>query len=139
MLGSTITIELEGNIWINSALLPTRWPDVMKMFAGVDFDRVIEIPAGLKEAIEDIVPFCPDKKFPKIILNEEGVHTADGDHQAMVELTGLHHSIWRAEPLLNLLTGAETVGLKADFSTYPKPSPWVRGDNVRGVIVGLKT
>jgi len=136
--GETITFQLEDQVWLNSSTLPTRWPNVLKMYSTVDFNLIKKIPEGFQEAIENILPFCPDPKYPKIILSETGVSTEKGDHEASVDMEGLSTSLWRAEPLLNLLSNTDKIGISIDFSQHPRPCPWIRGDGVRGVIVGLK-
>jgi len=133
-----ITFELEDDVWINSSLLDIKWPNVRQMLDGILFEDVPLVPDGLAAAIQSVLPFCPDKRLPKIILSEAGVSTEEGDHQASVQLDPMPESLWRAEPLLTVLDMRSGVTLKCDFAKYPKPCPWIRSDGVRGIMVGLK-
>lgn len=136
--GQTITLELEGSIWINSALLSIQWPNVKELFAKVNFEGVKEIPKELYSGIQDIIPFCADKKFPQIFFNEDGITTEEGTQQAAISIENLHPSVWRAEPLLNLLNTPKKSLLFCDFSLWPSPCPWIRDDGLKGLIIGLR-
>jgi hypothetical protein len=93
------------------------------------------IPEGLKAAIEKILPFCPDQKFPEIHLGTDGVSTADGAMSAVVEAFDLPESRWHAKNLLLVLSEATEI----DFSTWPKPCRWSGLGGVQGVAVGLSS
>ncbi len=129
-----IMFKLEGNIWISSLLLNTSWPNVKEMLAKADFSKVKEVHPELNQAVLDILPFCPDKKFPRIRFFDEGVKTDAGDNEAMVEIESPDTSAWRAEPLLKLLAHKN---LAVDFSLYPKPCPFTLPNGIKGVIVGV--
>lgn len=136
--GQNITFELEDNIWINSSVLSTNWPNVKNMFDKVDFSNVQELDPELLPAIQYLIPFCPDKKFPRIHFSESGVSTDPGSHEASTEFEGLPESIWRAEPLLQMLDRIKSQAISSDFSQWPKACPWVREDGVKGLIIGLR-
>lgn len=120
-----------GDRWLRSQLFSVEWPDVAMFFESADIDNV---PQGLLEAVQKVLPFCPDSKFPTITFNEDGVHTADGDMGASVEGFDLTPSKYRAEPLEMVLSHATHI----DLTKYPKPVPFKGVNGLEGVIIGLK-
>ena len=120
----------KGDRWLRSTLFATDWPDVSKFFTDEQLD---EVPAGLLEAVQKILPFCPNPKFPIICLNEDGVSTEEGDQCASMDLAELPVSKYRAEPLLLALSYA--TGL--DLSKYPAPVPFVGQNGLQGVLMGV--
>lgn len=134
----TITLQLEDNVWINSVLLPSGWPNAKALFDRTPFDGVKPIPDGLGETIKNLVPFCPNPKMPVIVFSEEGVSTESGDQEAAVQVEGLSKSRWRAEPLIRLLSGASGSSISIDFSLYPAACPWIRENGSEGLIIGLR-
>lgn len=135
---NSITIELADNVWLNSTLLPIGgWPNTAPLFEGIDFDTLSIIPEGLEQGIIDILPFCPDPKFPSIQFTETGIQTDAGDREAGIDMDGLPISSWRAEPLLLLLSTGHTQSLCVDFTRWPSPCPWCMENGTQGLIMGL--
>ena len=134
---TSITVNLE-DAKLHSVLLSTKWPNIDKLLDSVDTTNIKPISEDLLVAVESIVPFCPDDKFPKIQFTEDGVSTEDGEHTAIVNYSGLEKSIWRAEPLLTLLTMRDPYTIQVDFTKWPAPCPWARSDGLVGLIIGLK-
>ena len=130
----SITFQLEDDVWINSSLLSTQWPNAKEIFNKMDYNNLTEIPNGLDKEVRKVIPFCSNPKFPKIIFTETGICTEEGDTEAAIEVQGLSPSSWRAEPLIIVLES----GLFWDFSKYPSPCPWKGNNGLEGVIVGLK-
>lgn len=127
---TSITFEYE-DAWLKSQLFDLEWPDIEKFFAAQTTKKVSPL---LFESIQRIIPFCPDPKFPVIKFSEEGVSTADGDMMAEVKGIKLPDAIFRAEPLLAVLSVATHI----DFSTYPAPSPWKGENGLEGIFIGVK-
>jgi DNA polymerase III sliding clamp (beta) subunit (PCNA family) len=120
-----------GDRWLRSQLFDTDWPDVGAFFN----DEALEpVPEGLRQAVEKILPFCPDSKFPLIILNSEGVSTADGTMTASVGDMELPDGRYRAEPLLAVLSHAISI----DLTKYPAAVPFLGAGGLQGVMVGVK-
>ena len=93
------------------------------------------IPEGLLEAVQKVIPFCPDSRFPVITLTETDVRTAEGVMAASVEcVNGLFPSKYRAEPLLLVLQQAKQI----DLTKYPSPVPFAGLNGLQGVIIGVK-
>ncbi len=121
-----------GQSWMRSHLFDTKWPDVDKFFEGHDVLQLV--PGGLLSAVEKILPFCPDSKFPVIRLDELGVHTAEGDMSADVGGLALPDSRYRAEPLQMVLRQATRI----DLTKYPGPVPFAGDNRLQGILVGVK-
>jgi DNA polymerase III sliding clamp (beta) subunit (PCNA family) len=132
---NAIYFDLDDDVWIKIQTINSPWPDVESLFKSVDFSNLIIIPENLKEAIETIVPFCVDVKFPEIQFGKNWVTTADGDSRAMVEDIPLNsNSNWHALNFLLVLSEA----LGYDLTPYPKPCPWKGKGGIEGVMIGLK-
>lgn len=138
MAHNTVTLKLEDNVWVNSVLLPGGWPNAKALFDRTSFDQLAPVPEELEEAISNIVQFCPDKRLPKIYFRDGAVSTDQGVHSASYVVPNLPDSIWRAEPLLALLSGSKKSPLSCDFSQYPAPCPWRRENGSEGLIIGLR-
>lgn len=131
---NNIFVQFKEEVWIRSSTLDGSWPLVGTMLDNFHMNtELVPIPHQLKEVINQILPFCPNPKFPEIILNEKGVSTGDGDMEANVEGISFPECKWHAENLLLVLSEAS----KIDFTKWPKPCPWL-GDGIQGVLVGLK-
>ena len=120
-----------GDAWLRSQLLTGEWPDVAGRFEGLDFGEVV--PTGLVQAIEKIMPFCPDPKMPEIVFSADGISTAEGEQMASVEGAALPEGRYRAEVLLLALSVAQ----RANFAAYPTPIAFC-GDGIEGMFVGLR-
>jgi DNA polymerase III sliding clamp (beta) subunit (PCNA family) len=128
---TSITFHYGENKWLRSNLLATDWPDVSGLLNQESSPKAI--PSGFFDAVEELAPFVDE--LGRLFLQPDSISTttADGDGASIevpVEVdTGCFHN----KQLLGLRAIAET----ADFSKYPAPCPFF-GDNVRGVIVGMK-
>lgn len=132
MFSDTDAVFHYGDRWLRSQLFDSKWPDVGAFFN----DEVLEkVPEGLRAAVEKIVPFCPDSKFPVITLGGEGVTTADGTMTASVGDMELPDGKYRAEPLLAVLSHATEI----DLTKYPSAVPFAGASGLQGVMIGVKT
>ena len=123
--------QAEGTRWIKTQLFESAWPDADKFFTD---EELAPVPVGLLDAVNKVVPFCPDKKHPVITLNSEGVHTAEGDMSASVANLELPEGRYRAEPLTLVLQQATAI----DLTKYPGAVPFVGQNGLQGVMVGMK-
>ncbi len=124
---NAVTFVFPGGGWLRTQLLDLGWPDLSNFFIGTDVD----LPKNLANAVQKIVPFCPNSKLPVIRFADGGVCTEDGTMSARVDGLELPDALFRAEPLMDVLK----VATHADFSKAP--SPFI-GDGVQGVIIGLR-
>lgn len=123
--------DLGDDVWLSCQLLEGEWPDVGAFFE--DREQPPAIPDGMAGAVSRVLPFCPDAKFPEILLGPAGVSTADGDMSATVEGIELTESRWHAKNLQLILSEATAM----DFSTWPAPCYWVGDGGAQGIAVGL--
>jgi len=128
-----LLFHLPGGTWLQCRSLAGEWPDVGEYFE--EHGNYPMVPSGLKAAVEKILPFCPDLKFPEVHLGPEGISTADGAMSAIVETTDLPESRWHAKNLLLILSEATEI----DFSTWPAPCRWSGVGGLQGVAVGLSS
>lgn len=115
--------------WLVGSLIHPDWPDVEKFFNDPWPPLVGPDLPELLEAVETVVPFCPD--LPVVQLSETGVETEDGETHASVKISGLRPARLRVEPFLDVLRAAEVV----DFDDTPYR--W-RGKGMEGVLVGMR-
>lgn len=129
-----IFITFEEDLWIRSSVIADTWPAVEDMLNKFHANVALaQIPKELCPAIDKILPFCPDPKFPEIVLTKDGVSTGTGDMSAEVTDLCFPESKWHANNLKLILTEAT----KIDMTAWPSPCPWV-GDKIQGVITGLR-
>jgi DNA polymerase III sliding clamp (beta) subunit (PCNA family) len=129
---TALTFEYKSGAWLRAQLLTGGWPAVENKFD--DIPQLEPVPDGLREAVEKVLPFCPDPKFPLIALSANGVSTAEGEHMAAVEGIVLPEGRYRAETLLAVLEVAKRISLE----DYPRPVMF-SGDQIEGMFVGMKT
>lgn len=120
-----------GNAWLRAQLINGQWPDVAGRFEGLEHGA--PIPADLLLAIEKVLPFCPDSKFPEIRFSAAGVSTADGDHMAAFDGIALLDGSYRAEVLQTVLA----IATHANLAAYPAPIGFA-GEGIEGMFVGLR-
>jgi hypothetical protein len=127
---SALVFEL-GDAWLRAHLLMGEWPSIETKFEGLTFGD--PVPPLLTNAIDKILPFCPDPKMPVIKFGENGVSTTEGDHSAAVGDIPLPDGSYRAE-VLQLVLGVAT---HVDFAAYPNPIGF-SGNDIEGMFVGLR-
>lgn len=128
---SSISFQFEG-AWLRAQLYTDSWPDVSKMF---DVEREFEaVPEGLLDAVEQLLPFCHDVKFPSIYFKEGTITTANGLQSAELGFDWQGRGAYRAEVLQLALAVAKTW----TPNEYPKPV-FFKGDGIEGMLVGIRT
>jgi hypothetical protein len=129
---SSISFKFD-KAWMRAQLYTDSWPEsVAKMF---DAPRTYEkVPLGLLDAVEQLIPFCPDVKFPSIHFRDNGITTANGLQSAEIGFDWKGVGVYRAE-VLQLVLG---VALEWDPTAYPKPV-FFKGDGIQGMMVGIKS
>lgn len=126
-----ITFQFANGSWLKGSLLSSEWPDVDRMLTG---KPTMEVPKGLLQAVEQIAPFCADAKQPYIHAGGFGIQTSDGDKSACCDAFRLPESVFRAEPLTDVLR----VATHMDMTTYPAPCSFVGDKGLVGLIIGVK-
>jgi DNA polymerase III sliding clamp (beta) subunit (PCNA family) len=120
------------SFWVRSQTFSNAWPDIDKMIPEVK--KLPEVPAGLKDAVDKIVDFCPDADFQCVVFDENFVKTTEGEISAEVGGFSLPKGRYRAVVLQNVLAHA----INADFSFYPNAIPFKTDNGLSGVFVGVR-
>jgi hypothetical protein len=125
-----ITFGFEDGVWLQGRLLSGTWPDgVLTMCK--PFDGGAE--AGpVADAVRRILPFCPNEVFPEIVMDADGVATADGVMSARVQGGVFPPLRWHGKVLLTMLESATVV----DFDSAP--IAWRGEGGLVGVAMPLK-
>lgn len=122
-----------GELWIKTQLIVAPWPieRMRTLFASMP-KKMNKAPEGLLAAVEMIVPFCKEPKFPVVLFSSKGISTEDGDHFAAVEGFTLPEARFNADMLRLVLAQAEQLAFLEDHRTAFKFGP------ARGIIAGLR-
>lgn len=129
------SLEVEfGESWFKTQTYVDQWPpSALQLLEKLDISAMSTIPDGLAEAVDKIIPFCPDVKFPAIYLNNDHIATANGAHSAEMGFDLNTSGIYRAE-VLQLVLGVAQQWAPA---TYPAPV-FFTGDQIEGMFVGIR-
>ncbi len=129
---SSITFYF-GDVWLKTQLILSEWPvvKVAELLKSLP-KKMPEVPEGLAQAVDMVMPFCKDPKFPVILMQEDGVATEEFDHQAEVRGLKLPTMRFNGTMLQLVLSKAERFAAlgseRAGFTIGP----------ARGVIMGLR-
>jgi len=128
---TSLYLKYTNGMWLRSQLIEGQWPESVSEM--IIKSKTIPIGKEFIEAVEKIVPFCPDVNYPRLCLDGGKVATDDGSMSAEVDGFKGMQGYYRAEPLLAVARVADHI----DFSTYPKPC-YFSGHNLEGILVGVK-
>lgn len=127
----SITFHFEGDRWLRTQVTTLEWPDLSPIL-----DRESNqcpIPDELFTATEALLPFVDDMER-LFILNGEVATVRDPNDGASIEVPSLvEGGCFNAKQLLALNGHAKTI----DLTQYPAPCLFY-GDNIRGVIIGIR-
>lgn len=121
-----ITFIYDNGAWLRSNTLSTAWPDVSRFIP--DKVKGFTVTATLREDVEKVALFASDSN---IQLGPDKICTLNGATE--IDGYNLPQSYFNAQHIKNVLKIANEI----DFSSYPSPCPFM-GDDVRGVIIGVK-
>lgn len=128
---NSITFHYSNDKWIRSQLLSTEWPDI-EYVLDVESNQV-EINKELFEGLENIKPFLDE--LNRVYFYNGCISTMqDTESGAVYNIDNFNYACVFVHDKLSLL---KDVATHIDFSQFPKPCPFV-GDNLRGVIIGLR-
>lgn len=130
---NSLSCLFEDGSWMRSSLLTDAWP-FEKLEAVMSRPASPQpVPAGLKEALDDLTPFLEEGKSSPVYFQPEKIstspHEEDGAEVVLEGLTG--GPVFNAGQLKLALSHATAV----DFDQYPNPCAFI-GDRLRGVIIG---
>jgi DNA polymerase III sliding clamp (beta) subunit (PCNA family) len=127
---TSISFQFDG-AWLRAQLYTNSWPNVSKMF---DVQQTFEsVPEGLLESVEQLIPFCPDVKFPTIYFKDGSLTTANGMQSAEVGFDWAGCGVYRAEVLQTVLAVAK----EWTPANYPKPV-FFKGTGIEGLMIGVR-
>jgi hypothetical protein len=129
---SSISFVFQG-AWMRTQLFTDAWPtSIPAMFnAQREFEPV---PGGLLEAVEQLIPFCPDVKFPSIHFAEGCITTANGLQSAEIGFDWEGLGVYRAEVIVLILK----IATHWNISGYPGAC-YFKGLGIDGLFMGVKT
>lgn len=131
MTDNSLTVHYEDGCWLRTNLINSGWPDPSKLFTAEA--NPVPFPEGFYEALDSVNNFTD--KFGRIMFDNGVLYTHNDDEMgAKVEIAEL---VDKGSYVVTMLQKLQGVANTIDFSHYPNPCPWY-GDNVRGVIIGLR-
>lgn len=135
MADNAVRFNFENGLSLQSQLIANEWPDISNVIDGAVCNAP-PLPAGVANGVEKLGALCSNMLLPRIHLTERGIYTDEGESYA--EDTGIvfpsvPNTMFHSVPLLQILK----VATHCDISTYPRPC-YFRGDNIEGVIMGLR-
>lgn len=121
------------DVWLRTQLIVADWPQdrIAELFKTAP-KKMQPIPDGLKSAVEKVLPFCKEPKFPVVILSKDGVATEQHDHEATVTGMSLPEMRFNANMLSLALKNAEQFIGGAEHRCYFK------SDNMVGIVMALR-
>lgn len=128
---SSVTFHFVGDRWLRTQTYSTEWPDLDRILSVAS--NQVQIPEGMFEAIDDLVPFVDD--LERIFMAQGVLSTSQTEGVgAAIEVAEIQHEgCYNYKQLLLLRRNIQTV----DFSTYPRPCVFY-GPKIRGALVGVR-
>jgi len=126
---SKLTLFYENGAWIQGVLLYGEWPPVEKV--SLEAPDYITVTDEMRKGTASVAAFCPDSKFPIIVLSETGVATSDGDQGANFSCTGLRPGNFRADLLLPVLQTSDKIGFIENRIAFSNSV-------VQGALIGVR-
>lgn len=121
--------------WLRALPITDEWPiETAKKWLATKMSGLVDIPKTLAPAIEKLLPFCNDPKFPIIYFSDKGISTAPGEVQAEISgFKGLGTGAFRADNLAPMLRQADKMIITERAALFTGP------DSFRGVMAPLRT
>lgn len=129
----SMTVFYEGERWMRTQLNSVDWPNAAELLNSRATGQASPFPEGFFEALEKLAPFLDEANRVHMLGDRLSTMAEEG---TSVEVAGLpEQPALFNHAMLSLLQGVAT---SIDFTAYPAPVPWY-GDNVRGLIMGMRT
>jgi hypothetical protein len=128
---NSVTFHFEGDRWLRTQQLSTKWPEVDKILERESTQQ--PFPADFYPAMEKVLPFIDEHE--RLFFHTDRVSTSATDGVgASVVVPGIVEG-----PLFNVkqLQKLEGIIKSIDFSMYPNPCIFY-GDRLRGAILGMR-
>lgn len=131
---NSITFYYDDGAWLKTQLIDRAWPvDQVQMLYKTWPKKMRPVPDGLAAAVDSVMPFCENAKFPVIVLGDDMVATEDGASRAEVSgFKGIESVRFNGSMIQLALQSAETLQLgdRSYFTT---------AEGGRGIIMALRT
>lgn len=128
---SSVTFHFSENKWLRSNLLDLQWPDISALLNRAS--NPVPIEESFFDAVEEITPFVDDLGRVFLTPNEITTSLVEGMGADMEVSINVEQCCFHNKQLLILREVANSF----DFMQYPSPCPFY-GDNIRGVIIGIR-
>lgn len=127
----SVTFHFSENKWLRSNLLDLQWPDISRLLS--QESNPVPINNEFFEAVEELSPFVDD--LGRIFITPDQITTSlvEGIGADMQVSITAEEGCYHNKQLLLLRTIADSF----DFMKYPSACPFY-GDNIRGVIIGMR-
>lgn len=129
--GSTATFHYASGRWICTQLLSSDWPD----FATILDKESCPVPIDEKlfRALDQLGPFVD--KLGRVYFAEGCLRTHE--EEGVGAVAALDGFSYEGAYALEMLRKIETVADIIDWSLYPRPCLFFKGETLRGAIVGV--
>lgn len=137
----SITFYFKEQRYLHSMLYSLDWPDVEAVLArpAQEGAQLTDIPDGFFDAIQELTPFAD--KLGRLYVTATGITTAPPESEnegARIELPLAGTDVVLAAKQVGALIGLATkIDLRHTSPGNMRPCPWA-GDNIRGVIIGMR-
>lgn len=123
-----------GDQWLCSRKITGEWPiaTARDWLAAGKKTKMTDIPETLSSSVEQLVPFCNDRKAPLIYFRKGGISTAPGETQAEINGFDLGEGVFHAANLLPMLKRSRRMAIT------DRAAMFVGDDSFRGVMSILK-
>lgn len=120
-----VTFHYDELLWIKSQQINVPWPmeTVRTLFEAhyhtdASARMIPDVPDGLYEAVDTVLPFVANEKFPVVVFEGGAVATEDGESRAMVDGFKLPDAKYNAHMLKLVLTYATRFAPSASFNLF---------------------
>lgn len=120
-----------GDSWLKSAHIAAEWPTETAATWLAMSAKMKKIPPELARSIEQLLPFCPDPKYPTIRFEKGGIRTATGDSEAEIAGFDLGEGTFHAANLLPMLACTDKMAILEKAALFS-------GKNFKGVMALLR-
>lgn len=130
---NSITFHYDDGTWFKTQLIAVPWPveTLRRLYAGKKFRKMSAVPKGLLDAVEKVLPFCPNEGFPVVLFADTAVTTEDGEFRAEVAGFDLPDAKYNGNILKLILEHATHLAPAAEHNLF-------MADDAEGIFSGLK-
>jgi hypothetical protein len=117
----TGTTFFYDDAWVKTQHIAAEWPTETAQKWLEMTGKYKAIPPKLIDAIEQLLPFCPDPKFPVIHFKKDGISTAAGETEAEIAGFDLGEGFFHAENLRPMLACSTKIAILEKAALFTGP------------------